>query len=262
MMSAVISLLNLKGGVGKTVSSINIAYAMADAGKKVLIVDTDSQGNVATAMGVVADENPATLVDLLSEEIDGSVSLERINECIVTAGKVDVLPSNSLLAGIDYKLMNAFNREMVIKAIVDKLRTVYDFIIIDCPPSLGLIVRNVLTASDCVLIPVEAHYLSFESLQTTLSTIDMVRLKLNPDLKIAGIFLTMYQSRTNLSKGIRDMLQETYRGEIRVFEETVPYSIKAAEQTLYGKSIIELYPKSPVSAAYQAIAWGLLEYEK
>lgn len=261
-MCMVISLLNLKGGVGKTVSSINIAYALTEAGNKVLIVDTDSQGNVATALGTAADENSGTLVDLLSEEIDGSVSLEQIEECIVTAGTVDILPSDSLLAGIDYKLMNAFNREMVLKAIVDKLRAAYDFIIIDCPPSLGLIVRNVLTASDYVLIPVEAHYLSFESLQATLGTIDMVRLKLNPELKIAGIFLTMYQSRTNLSKGIREKLWETYGGELRIFEEAVPYSIKAAEQTLYGKSIIELYPKSPVSAAYQAIARGLMEYEE
>lgn len=261
-MCMVISLLNLKGGVGKTVSSINIAYALADTGKKVLIVDTDSQGNVATALGIAADGKFRTLADLLSEEIDGSVSLERIKECILPGGKMDILPSNALLAGIDYKLMNAFNREMVLKAIVDKLRSVYDFILIDCPPSLGLIVRNVLTASDYVLIPVEAHYLSFESLQATLGTIDMVRRKLNPNLKVAGIFLTMYQSRTNLSKGIRDKLRETYGGELRVFEESVPYSIKAAEQTLYGKSIIELYPKSPVSAAYRAIARGLTEYEE
>lgn len=261
-MCMVISLLNLKGGVGKTVSSINIAYALTEAGNKVLIVDTDSQGNVATALGAMVDKNSGTLVDLLSDEIDGSVSLEQIKECILSGGKMDILPSDSLLAGIDYKLINAFNREMVLKAIVDKLRAVYDFIIIDCPPSLGLIVRNVLTASDYVLIPVEAHYLSFESLQATLGTIDMVRLKLNPDLKIAGIFLTMYQSRTNLSKGIREKLRETYGGELRVFEEAVPYSIKAAEQTLYGKSIIELYPKSPVSAAYRAIARELTEYEE
>ena len=261
-MSAVISLLNLKGGVGKTVSSINIAYALSELGKRVLIVDTDSQGNVSTAMGIDADTISNTIVDLISEEIDGSVGLERITECIVTKGRVYILPSNARLAGIDYKLMNAFNREMVLKAIVDKLRGIYDYIIIDCPPSLGLIVRNVLTASDYVLIPVEAHYLSFESLQATVSTIDMVQLKLNPDLKIAGIFLTMYQSRTNLSKGIRDKLREAYGGEIRVFEETVPYSIKAAEQTLYGKSIIELNPKHPVSAAYQSIARGLTEYEE
>lgn len=261
-MSTIISLLNLKGGVGKTVSSINIAYALSELGKKVLIVDTDSQGNVATAMGMAEDEISGTIADLLSEEIDGSVGLERITECIVATGKVDILPSNARLAGLDYKLMNAFNREMVLKAIVDKLRGVYDYIIIDCPPSLGLIVRNVLTASDYVLIPVEAHYLSFESLQATLSTIDMVQLKLNPNLKITGIFLTMYQARTNLGRGIRDKLRETYGGEIRVFEETVPYSIKAAEQTLYGKSIIELNPKHPVSTAYQSIARELMKYEE
>ncbi len=261
-MSAVINLLNLKGGVGKTVSSINLAYSLAEYGKKVLLIDTDSQGNVATSMGLVADELPDTLVDLMSEEIDGSTRIERIWECIRNTGKVDILPSNSLLAGIDYKLMNAIGRETIIKAIVEKLRGTYDFIIIDCPPSLGLIVLNVLVASDYILIPVEAHYLSFESLKVMLSTIEMVKLKLNPDLQIAGIFLTMYQSRTNLSKGIKEKIRETYGGSIRIFEEVIPYSIKAAEQTLYGKSIIELTPNHPVFAAYKAIAKELMDYGK
>lgn len=261
-MNAVINLLNLKGGVGKTVSSINLAYSLAEYGKKVLLIDTDSQGNVATSMGLVADELHDTIVDLMSEEIDGSTSIERILECIRNTGKVDILPSNSLLAGIDYKLMNAIGRETVIKAIVDKLRSAYDFIIIDCPPSLGLIVLNVLVASDYILIPVEAHYLSFESLKVMLSTIEMVKLKLNPGLQIAGIFLTMYQSRTNLSKGIKEKICETYGGSIRIFDEVIPYSIKAAEQTLYGKSLIELAPNHPVSDAYKAIAKELMDYGK
>lgn len=261
-MSAVINLLNLKGGVGKTVSSINIAYSLAECGKKVLIIDTDSQGNVATSMGMVADELSDTLVDLMSEEIEGDVKQARIMECIRKADKVDILPSNSLLASIDYKLMNAFGRETVIKSIVDRLRSSYDFIIIDCPPSLGLIVINVLVASDYTLIPVEAHYLSFESLKVMLNTIGMVKMKLNPNLQIAGIFLTMYQARTNLSKGIHDKICETYGDSIRIFDEVIPYSIKAAEQTLYGKSIIELKPAHPVSVAYKAIAKELMDYGK
>lgn len=197
-MSEVISLINLKGGVGKTVSSINIAYSFAEFNKKVLIVDADSQGNIATSLGMIADELDNTLSDL------------------------------------------------------------YDYIIIDCPPSLSLIVTNALTASNYVLIPVETQYLSFESLRVMLDTISMIQKKLNRELQIKGIFLTKYQSRTKLSQGIREKFYEIYGKEIKVFEEYIPYSIKAAEQTLYGKSLIELAPDNPVSVAYMNITKELL----
>lgn len=257
-MSGVLCMLNLKGGVGKTVSCINIAASLAERGKNVLIVDTDSQGNIATALGLMPDELDLTLADLMTEAIDGEVSHQRIADCIKTVGNLNILPSNSLLAGIDYKLANAFARETVLNIIIDKVRADYDFIIIDCPPSLGLIVINALTAADYALIPVEAHYLSFESLKVMLSTINTVKLKLNPDLKVAGIFITMYQSRTNLSKAIKDKIFESYGDDIKVFDEYIPYSIKAAEQTLYGKSLIELYPSHPISEAYKKIAKELM----
>lgn len=213
-MSAVINLLNLKGGVGKTVSSINIAYSLAECGNKVLIADTDAQGNIATSMGVNGNELSITLADILSEAIDKDVSIKRITEAVISVGKVDILPSNSMLAGLDFKLMNAFGRETILKSITDKLRDTYDYIIIDCPPSLGLMVINALVASDYTLIPVEAHYLCFESLKIMLDTINMVKLKLNPKLGVAGIFLTMYQSRTSLSKGIKEMVNRTYGNSV------------------------------------------------
>lgn len=259
-MSAVINLLNLKGGVGKTVSSINLACALKELGKKVLILDSDSQGNIATSMGRYSDKLEDTLANLMSEMIDADISLERIQECIITLGNIDVLPSNSMLAGLDYRLMNAYGREYIIKSITDKLKDVYEYIIIDCPPSLGLIVINALVASDYTLIPVEAQYLSFESLGVMVNTIKMVKMKLNPNLNIAGIFLTKYQERTNMSKGIKSKIKETYGEEIKVFEEHIPYSIKAAEQTLYGKSLIELNPNHPVSKAYRNIAKELVKY--
>ena len=256
-MSEVISLINLKGGVGKTVSSINIAFSFAGFGKKVLIIDTDSQGNIATSLGMSFDGEKNTLVDLMNEIVDSEISTERIAECIYHSGNVDVLPSNFLLAGIDTKLMNAFNRESVLKGIINTIRDRYDYIVIDCPPSLGLIVTNVLTASDSVLIPVEAHYLSFESLKVMLGAIEMVKRKLNKNLQIAGVFLTMYQ-RTKLSKGIKEKIQEIYGDDIKIFNDRIPYSIKAAEQTLYGKSLIELEPNHPVSVAYLNITKELM----
>ena len=201
----VISLVNLKGGVAKTVSAINLAAAMAKAGNKVLIIDTDSQGNIATAMGMQPDALQYTLAHLMEKAITGEVSKQEIANCIVSCNGVHILPSNALLATLDVALMNAMCRESILKSIVDKLRDDYDNIFIDCPPSLGVIVKNALVASDYALILVEAHYLCFESLRNMIDTIRLVKLKLNPELKIAGIFLTMYQSRTNLSKEIRQL---------------------------------------------------------
>lgn len=256
---SVISLVNLKGGVAKTVSTINLAAAMAKEGKRVLIIDTDSQGNIATAMGMQPDSITYSLANLMSKAIEDEVAEQEILQCIVHRENVDILPSNSLLAALDTALMNAMCRESVLKSISDRLKGQYDYILIDCPPSLGVIVKNALVASDYTLIPVEAHYLCFESLRSMLDTIRLVKLKLNPALEIAGIFLTMYQSRTNLGREIKELIQGTYGKDIRVFDDCIPYSIKAAEQTLYGKSIIDLNPKHPVAVGYMNIAKELME---
>ncbi len=255
---SVISLVNLKGGVAKTVSTINLAAAMAKEGKRILIIDTDSQGNIAAAMGMQPDALQYSLAHLMSKAITGEVSKQEIADCIVPRDGVDILPSNSLLATLDPALMNAMCRESILKSISDQMRDQYDYIFIDCPPSLGVIVKNALVASDFTLIPVEAHYLCFESLRNMVDTIRLVKLKLNPGLEIAGIFLTMYQSRTNLSKEIRKLIKDTYGGSIRVFDDCIPYSIKAAEQTLHGKSIIDLEPNHPVAQGYIHIAKELM----
>lgn len=258
---SVISLINLKGGVGKTVSSINIASAFAKCGKKVLIVDTDSQGNIAKSLGMNPNDMNNTMVNLISEAIDDEVTEERVLECVRKAGDLDIIPSNLLLSKLEYKFMNADSREFVLKSIVSKVEANYDYIIIDCPPSLGLMVKNALTASAYVLIPVEAHYLSFDSLMDMLDTIGMVRKKLNPNLQIAGIFLTMYQSRTLMGQGVRSKVQEIYGDTIKVFNDCVPFSIKASEQTLAGKSLVEIAPNHPVSIAYMNIAKELMQNE-
>ncbi len=211
---------------------------------------------------MIADELEDTLVDLMNEEIDKGVTVEHIQKSIRTIGTVDVIPSNSILAGIEYKLMNAYGRENVLKEIISKVREVYDYIMVDCPPSLGIIVTNALVASDKVLIPVESQYLSFESLKVMLGTIEMVKRKLNKELEIAGVFLTKFQSNTKLSCGIREKVREIYGEDVKIFDECIPYSVKAAEQTLYGKSLIELEPKHPISRAYMKIAKELMENEK
>ena len=188
-MSEVFNLVNLKGGVGKTVSTINIAYSMSAMGKNVLIIDTDSQGNILTALGRNPDTSFPTLADIMSAAIDGEISYYDVRDCIMRIGGVDVIPANYLLAGLDLKLMNAMAREYVLKGIVEYVKKDYDYILIDSPPSLGVIVMNSLTASDYVLIPVEAQYLSFESLKVMLDTVNITKLKLNPNLNV-GIFIT------------------------------------------------------------------------
>ena len=251
---SVISLVNLKGGVAKTVSTINLAAAMSKAGKTVLILDTDSQGNIAAAMGIKPGTLEHSLVNLMAKAIQTEIPIHEIERCIMHLGNVDILPSNSLLAGLEVMLMNAVCREAILKSITDQIKNRYDYIFIDCPPSLGTIVLNVMVASDYLVIPVESHYLCYESLKSIMETIHLVRMKLNPNLKIAGILFTMYQRRTNLSKEIRELVKETYGDNIRIFEDYIPYSIKAAEQTLYGKSIIDINPKHPVAVSYTNIA--------
>ena len=261
-MSEIISLINLKGGVSKTTSVINLAYALSLMDKKVLIIDTDSQGNISTSLGMHADEFTNTLVNLMTDAIDSEVTADDIHSCIRKVGNIDILPSNLSLAAIDYKLMNAYGREHILKNVIDTIRDDYEYILIDCPPSLGLIVINALVASDYTLIPVEAHYLSFESMKVMLDTVDMVKKKLNPKLEIAGMFLTKYQSRTNLSKAIWELVTSKYGNTIKVFSDYIPYSIKVAEQALYGKSIVEMFPEHPVSVAYMKMAKELINYGK
>ena len=260
-MSEVFNLVNLKGGVGKTVSTINIAYSMSAMGKSVLIIDTDSQGNILTALGRNPDTSFPTLADIMSAAIDGEISYYDVRDCIMRIGSVDVIPANYLLAGLDLKLMNAMAREYVLKGIVEYVRKDYDYILIDSPPSLGVIVMNSLTASDYVLIPVEAQYLSFESLKVMLDTVNITKLKLNPNLNV-GIFITKYQSNANICKAILEKTREMYGESVKVFDTPVPYSVRAAEQTLYGKSIVELMPKHKISAAYKQIAKELIGYDR
>lgn len=260
-MSEVISLINLKGGVGKTVSSINIAYALAEQRKKVLIIDTDSSGNIGKSLGVDINSLEKTLFDLINISINDEPSKEDVQGCIINIGAVDVIPANSLLAGIKFRMMEAYGRESILRSVTEVIRDEYDFIIIDCPPTLDIISTNALVASDSALIPVEAHFLSFDNLNEMFETITMVQRKLNRNLKVRGIFLTMYQQRTKLSQGIKKNLEEMYGNKYKVFDTFVPYSIKAAEQPLFGKSLIELCPRHPVTKAYKNIAKELISNE-
>ncbi len=261
-MSEIISLANLKGGVGKTVSSINIAYSLAKLGKKVLIIDTDSQGHISASLGMASDSLKFTLFDLINDVIDNNFTDEKVEQCIRTSGAVDIIPSNSKLATIECKLMDTEGRELVLRKITDAVKEYYDYIIIDCPPSLGIFVINALTTSDYVLIPVEAQYLCFERLDSMIDTVKMVKNSFNESLNIAGIFLTKFQSNTKICNGIRNEILKVYDGSVRVFDECIPYSIKAAEQPLLGKSLVELMPKHQISVAYMKIAKELLNYGK
>ena len=248
-----------KGGCGKSTSAVNIATAFAKEGKRVLLVDNDPQANSTTMMGISYEELHGTLADLISIAIDEAEFMEDVSQYVIRKNGVDVLPSSIMLSSIETKLMNAYGRDYVLKTILDTVRDTYDAIIVDCLPGMGLFVRNALSAADYVLLPTESHYLCYEGLGLILDCIKQIKVKLNPNLKIAGILFTMFQSRTNLCKEIKESVINDYGQEIRIFCDPVPYSIKVAEQALFGKSILDIDPKNPASVSYTKIAEELMK---
>ncbi|MCI8704745.1 MAG: ParA family protein [Anaerotignum sp.] len=246
-----IVLANQKGGVGKSTTSINLGVGLARCGKKVLLIDADSQGNLTTMLGIrQPDELPVTLAAnlekvILDKPLDSEEGILHCEE------GVDLLPSNIELSATEVNLVNTMSRETVLKTYLEEIKDGYDYILIDCMPSLGMLTLNALTAADSVIIPVQSHYLSAKGLEHLLKTIKRVQRQLNPKLQIEGILLTMTQSRTKFSKEIGELLRKTYGGNIHIFQSEIPFSIKGAEMSAYGKSIFTFEPKGKVAAAYE-----------
>ena len=251
--AVITAVANQKGGVGKTTTCENLGVGLAMAGKKVLLVDTDPQASLSVALGYPQpDDLTVTLSDLMAK-VMGDRPLTPGEGILHHTEGVDLVPANIALAGTEVSLVNAMSREKILKQYLDTVRKDYDFILLDCMPSLGMLTVNALAAADQVLIPVQANYLSAKGLEQLLGTINKVRRQINPKLRIEGILLTMVDSRTNDAKDISQLIRDTYGEKIRVFGTDIPLSVRAAEISAEGKSIFAHDPKGKVAEAYGAL---------
>lgn len=262
-MCKVIAVSNRKGGVGKTVSCVNLGIGLAQAGKKVLLIVADPQGSLTISLGYEEpDEMEYSLATLmLNLNIVNDEKLNIDKTILHHKEEVDLIPSNIELSGIEVSLVNAMSGELILKALVDKLRTFYDYIIIDCMPSLGMMTINALACVDSVLIPVQAAYLPIKGLQQLIKTIGRVQKQLNPKLSIEGILLTMVDNRTNYARDISMMVYDTYSASIKVFGTEIPMSVRASEVSVEGGSIYSYDPKGKAALAYRALTNEVLKEE-
>ena len=260
-MCKVIAICNQKGGVSKTTTTANLGVGLVRAGKKVLVIDADPQGNLSQSLGI---ENPDELEVALPNIMEQIMTGEDVD---VTKGIVhhkegiDLMPCNIDLSAVDVSLVHVLSREFIMKTYVDSMREFYDYILIDCMPSLGVITINSLTASDSVLIPVQAAYLPVKGLEQLIKTICRVKKHLNPEIKFEGILISMLNARTNYAKDIMELIREYYGDAIPIFESKIPFSVKAAETSAAGVSIFTLDKKHPVSQAYENLTEEVIAHE-
>ena len=261
-MGKVISIANQKGGVARTTTAVNLGIGLVRSGKKVLLVDMDPQGSLTASLGYAEpDEMEITLANILTavineEEIDPKKGILHHEE------NIDIMPGNIELSALEVTMGNVMSRELILKDYIDMMRKRYDYILIDCMPSLGMMTINALVASDSVLIPVQAAYLPVKGLQQLIKTILMVKKRLNRGLNIQGILLTMVDCRTNYAKDIIAKLHETYGAQIAIYKNVIPMSVKAAETSAEGVSIYSHCPKSKVTEAYRNLTQEVLDNEK
>ena len=257
-MCRVIAVSNQKGGVGKTTTSINLGVGLARMGQRVLLVDSDPQGYLTLGLGF--PKNIRVTLKNMMENIIMGIEFDPKEAILHHKEGVDVVPSNKLLTGMDMSLITVDDREKVLKEYLEMMADDYDFIIIDCMPSLGMITINALAASDEVLIPVEASYLPIKGLQQLLKTIGKIRRQINPKLQIAGILFNMVDAHTNDARNNMELLHNAYGNQIHVFDNYIPFSVRMKEAVREGQSIFKYEPKGKVAKAYMSFTEEVLEH--
>ena len=243
-MGKIVSIANQKGGVGKTTTSINLSTILAKKGKKVLMIDADPQGNASSGVGIDREEIEVSVYDALINDVSINNIVKKTN-----VKNLSICPSNINLAGAEVELVSMMSREHRLKEKLDEVKEEYDFIIIDCPPSLGLITLNAFTASDSVLIPVQCEYYALEGLGQLLNTISLVKKHLNKDIEIEGALLTMYDIRTNLSNQVVKEVKKYF--EDKVYKTVIPRNVKLSEAPSYGMPISVYDPRSKGAKSYE-----------
>lgn len=247
----VIALTNQKGGVGKTTTAVNLGVCLSKQGKKVLLVDADAQANLTMSLGYPRpDDLPISLATMMQDIIDDK-PFDVQKGILHHSEGVDLLPSNIELSGLEVRLINAISRERVLTTCINEVKKNYDYVLIDCMPSLGMLTINALAAADSVVIPTQPHYLSAKGLELLLRSVSKVRRQINPHLRIDGILMTMVMPRTNISKEVTALVRSAYGQNIKVFDAQIPHSIRAVEATAEGKSIFAYDKGGKVAAAYE-----------
>ena len=251
-MSKTIAIANQKGGVGKTTTAINLSACLSEAGKKVLTLDIDPQGNTSSGLGIDKNDIENSVYELLIGECE-------IGDCIYDSVKegLKIIPANINLSGAEIELVEFEDKDYRLKKQLDLIKDQYDYIIIDCPPSLSQLTINALTAADCVLVPMQCEYYALEGLSQLMYTIDLVKNRLNPELYIEGIVFTMFDSRTNLSMQVVENVKATI-GDI-VYQTVIPRNVRLAEAPSYGMPIIMYDSRSTGAQAYQNLAAEIIE---
>ena len=254
-MGKVIALANQKGGVGKTTTAVNLSAALAEKGKKILLIDSDAQGNATSGLGIKIEKGGKTLYNVITEE-------EPMSSAIVKTAydRLYVCPSDVELSGAEIELVDAPDRAHRLKKALAAIKNDYDFILIDCPPSLGLVTLNALAAADTVLVPIQCEFYALEGLALLTGTIKRVKKSINPDIEFEGVLLTMFNGRANLSIQVADEVKRYFRE--KVYKTVIPRNIRLSEAPGFGESVLTYDSRSKGAESYRALADEVIKYNR